>query len=52
MGKLFPDGEELAEAGLERPLRDMGISRIGRNVAKARKLALGRRLLGSGDAPG
>ncbi len=52
MGELFADSEELAEAGLARPLRDMGVSGIGRNVAKARKLMLGRRLLGAGDAPG
>ena len=49
---LFPDSEELAGAGLERPTRDMGISGIGRNVAGARKLALGKRLLDEGVAPG
>ena len=42
--------EELVAAGLERPVRDMGIARIGRNVSKMRKLALGKRLLDSGGA--
>ncbi len=45
---LFPDENDLAASGLERPLRDMGISRIGRNVANIRKLKLGRRLAESG----
>ena len=50
LGSLFPSSEELAEAGLERLHRDMGISGIGRNVARARKLKLGRRLLDEADA--
>lgn len=50
LGALFPSSEELAEAGMERLLRDMGISGIGRNVARARKLKLGRRLLDEGGA--
>jgi alkylation response protein AidB-like acyl-CoA dehydrogenase len=41
--------EELVAAGLERPVREMGIARIGRNVSKIRKLKLGKQLL---DSPG
>ena len=48
LGELFPSNEDLAKSGLERPLRDMGIARIGRNVAKMRKLKLGKRLMDGG----
>jgi len=49
--KLFAE-QELVSAGLERPIRDMGIGRIGRNVSRMRKLKLGRRLLGVVDVSG
>jgi len=49
LGELFPSNDDLAKSGLERPLRDMGIARIGRNVAKMRKLKLGKRLMDGGE---
>jgi acyl-CoA dehydrogenase len=50
INKLFTE-DELGAAGLERSVRDMGIARIGRNVAKMRKLNLGKRLIDVGDVP-
>ena len=45
---LFPTDEELTASGLERPLRDMGMAKIGRNVARMRKLKFARRLVDQG----
>lgn len=48
LGELFAEEQDLVASGLERPLRDMGIARIGRNVAKVRRLKLGKRLVDEG----
>jgi len=47
---LFPTERELAASGMERAMRDMGIARIGRNVAAVRKLKLGKRLIDGGGS--
>ncbi len=48
---LFTTEEDLARSGLERPLRDMKIALIGRNVANRRKQKFAGRLM-SGDGLG
>jgi len=45
LNTLFATKEEVVESGLERPLRDMKIVLIGRNVAKVRKQKLAERII-------
>ncbi|UCD56084.1 MAG: acyl-CoA dehydrogenase family protein [Candidatus Hydrogenedentota bacterium] len=48
LNDLFTTEEDLVRSGLERPLRDMKIALIGRNVANLRKQKLARQLMSGG----
>ena len=52
LNTLFAAKEDQVESGLERPLRDMKIALIGRNVAKVRKQKLAERIMQESTSEG